>query len=1012
LLGDEGNDTLIGGAGHDHLDGSLGNDTLQGNDGEDFLEGKGGNDILHGGAGNDTLSGGDEDDQLAGGVSTDTLTGNTGTDTCLGGETLTFCEADGSGDTTTPTLTLTAPSGEVTDDLTPAIVVQYTDAATGVDLTTVRILVDTLDITATCLITTTSATCEPPALGAGSHTTSAELRDLAGNLATASTNFTLTLNSGQHTATFSASADTFLAQNSANTNQGEEPVLRIQDSSTHRVLVRFDPAHLEAVVGEGTLLSATLELFIEHNADNWGSNGRSVDVHRLTENWEEPGATWQCANDTDLSNALPDCATPWPGGSVLASATDSVLHTNELTGWVAFDVTNDIAAVLAGTPHYGWLVKKTDETQSGQVDYTAREGDSTQQPRLVVVFTTGQGDTTPPSLSITAPSAPYVLNDPTPTLAVAYTDAGSGVALTTLQIRLNSSALTPTCTVGTASATCTAPPLVDGTHTLNAEIRDQASNLATTSVSFTLDTQPPATANTGSITVSAPQGGSVTVAGSPGSVEPSVQVRLSNTRTGGVVLVTAAATGSFTAQLAAQTGDTLALQLIDAAGNTGSAQALIVGSLPPDPAVVASPLATTEVTPLAEATAFLYTGSTPIQRGVAAGTIESRRVAIIRGTVLDRAGAPLSGVTIAVKDHPEFGDTLSRANGMFDLAVNGGGLLTILYAKPGYLPVQRQVQTPWQNYAFTTDVVLIPLDPQVTRIDLHGSSAMQVAQGSPSTDADGTRQATLLFPSGTTAHMRLANGTTQPLSSLHVRATEYTVGETGPHAMPGPLPPTSGYTYAVELSVDEAMAAGATRVDFTQPVPVYVDNFLDFPVGGIVPAGWYDRDTAAWVPSDNGTIVQLLGTDSAGRALLDVDGSGQAADSSMLSALGISDAERAQLATLYPVGKSLWRVPITHFTPWDCNNPYGPPLDAEPPPPNKPETDDDDQPDPEDSTQCQGCSIEAQSQTLGEEIPLTGTFLRLHYRSDRVPGRKAARTVKIPLSGASVPSSLMRMRSF
>src|SRR5687768_17006299 len=69
-------------------------------------------------------------------------------------------------------------------------------------------------------------------------------------------------------------------------------------------------------------------------------------------------------------------------------------------------------------------------------------------------------------------------------------------------------------------------------------------------------------------------------------------------------------------------------------------------------------------------------------------------------------------------------------------------------------------------------------------------------------------------------------------------------------------------------------------------------------------------------PSDNGTIVQLLGTDSAGRALLDVDGSGQAADTGTLSTLGISDAERVQLATLYPVGRSMWRVAITHFTPY------------------------------------------------------------------------------------------------
>jgi len=333
-------------------------------------------------------------------------------------------------------------------------------------------------------------------------------------------------------------------------------------------------------------------------------------------------------------------------------------------------------------------------------------------------------------------------------------------------------------------------------------------------------------------------------------------VRLTNTRTGAAVTVTADAHGSFTAQMTGQAGDSLTLHLTDAAGNTSGTQSVPVsGGLPPDPAVVAPPLEQTGVTPLAEATAFLYSGPTPIQRGVVAGTIEPRRVAVVRGTVLGRMGAPLPGVMISVKDHPEFGMTLSRADGLFDLAVNGGGLVTLDYTKDSYLPVQRQVQAPWQDYVFAQDAVLIALDPQVTPIALPGSNGLQVVQGSPSTDADGTRQATILFPPGTAASMRLADGTTQPLSTLHVRATEYTVGDTGPTAMPGLLPPTSGYTYAVDLSVDEAMAAGATRVDFTQPVPVYVDNFLNFPVGGVVPVGWYDRDTAAWIPSDNGTII-------------------------------------------------------------------------------------------------------------------------------------------------------------
>ena len=75
-------------------------------------------------------------------------------------------------------------------------------------------------------------------------------------------------------------------------------------------------------------------------------------------------------------------------------------------------------------------------------------------------------------------------------------------------------------------------------------------------------------------------------------------------------------------------------------------------------------------------------------------------------------------------------------------------------------------------------------------------------------DRDGTRASTLLFAPGTTATMRLADGSSRPLPApWTVRQTEYTA--VGPAAMPGDLPPTSGYTYAAELSIDEAETAGA-----------------------------------------------------------------------------------------------------------------------------------------------------------------------------------------------------------
>ena len=106
--------------------------------------------------------------------------------------------------------------------------------------------------------------------------------------------------------------------------------------------------------------------------------------------------------------------------------------------------------------------------------------------------------------------------------------------------------------------------------------------------------------------------------------------------------------------------------------------------------------------------------------------------------------------------------------------------------------------------------------------------------------------------------MELPGGATQSLNTLHVRATEYTIGPNGPSAMPATLPANSFYTYCVELSVDEAIAANARAVRFSQPVVKYVDNFLSLAIGTTVPEGYYDRQQAQWVASDNGRVVQVL----------------------------------------------------------------------------------------------------------------------------------------------------------
>jgi len=424
---------------------------------------------------------------------------------------------------------------------------------------------------------------------------------------------------------------------------------------------------------------------------------------------------------------------------------------------------------------------------------------------------------------------------------------------------------------------------------------------------------------------------------------------------------------------------------------------------PPDPSTLAPPLTPTAVTAFSDATSFLYEGATRVQEGMTPGAIAPVRVAVLRGRVLDHDGMPLSGVAVRVVDHPELGRTLSRvADGMFDLAVNGGGKVRLGYDLTGYPRAERDVDVPWQDYVMVPDVVLMPLDANVTAITL-GAAAMQIARGGAVVDGDGARQATVLVPAGTTADLVLPGGSMTPAATLHLRATEYTVGDMGAMAMPAVLPPSSEYTYAVEWSADEAIAAGASEVRFNQPVIEYVENFLGFPSGTTVPLGILDRDKGAWMPMPNGRVIQVLTTD-AGRATVDTDGDGQADDG---GALGITEDERAALASLYQPGVLLWRTPLPHFSPCDLNWPSSP-LGAQAPAQPAPNHPGGSNVPPGGAPNCgtSGSLITCETQALGEDIPIVGTPYHLHYSSDRVPGRVSDDTIDVSVTGGALPPLL------
>jgi hypothetical protein len=143
-------------------------------------------------------------------------------------------------------------------------------------------------------------------------------------------------------------------------------------------------------------------------------------------------------------------------------------------------------------------------------------------------------------------------------------------------------------------------------------------------------------------------------------------------------------------------------------------------------------------------------------------------------------------------------------------------------------------------------------------------------------------------------------------------------------------------------------------------------------------------------------IVDALDANGDGKPN-DLNGNGAFAD----EVVGLGDAQR------YQPGSTFWRVAVTHFTPWDCNWPYGPPPDAiTPNPVGGPEADQQKN-EEEDCRKSRSSFVEERSRIFHEDIPIPGTDIKLHYASNRVKGY--SHKITVPVSGNAVPSTLKKI---
>jgi hypothetical protein len=376
---------------------------------------------------------------------------------------------------------------------------------------------------------------------------------------------------------------------------------------------------------------------------------------------------------------------------------------------------------------------------------------------------------------------------------------------------------------------------------------------------------------------------------------------------------------------------------------------------------------------------------------------DAKRLSLITGLVQSIDDSPIPDVSVTLHNHPEYGTVFTDDQGRFSLPIEGGTTFTVVYEKDGFITAHRKVYVPWNDIAIAETIRMIVQDPVATTVTFDGNPDTVVThQSTEVSDEFGSRSATMVFTGDNHAWLMDENGNdVHELTTITTRATEYTT----PESMPAVLPPTSAYTYCVELSVD-----GAQRVRFEKPVITWVDNFLGFDVGTAVPVGYYDRDKGVWIPEQNGLVVKLLDTDSDGIVdALDANGDDQPDD---LNSNGSFSDEVKGLddSAKYQPDSTFWKVAVTHFTPWDCNWPFGPPSDAVPPNPEGIPTADQQIEEQKDCQSNTGSFVEERSRIFHENVPIPGTDMTLHYASNRVEGYNPA--ISVPASGETIPASL------
>jgi parallel beta-helix repeat protein len=389
-------------------------------------------------------------------------------------------------DTLAPIITnLQPPDASTTNDSTPIIAADYNDTG-GINVSSVVLKVDGIDVTSFATVTASNITYIPGiTLSNDIHTVYLEVRDIYGNLATVTWNFTvdtlppiITNLQPPDLSTTNDSTPIFSADYSDLSGIDVSSVmLKVDgvDVTLSATVMASGVSYIPGVPISDGIHTVILE--VKDNAGNLATIAWSFTVDAtppIITNLQPP--------DTSTTNySTPIIGVDYSDLSGI-NASSVVLEVDSI------DVTS-FSTVTAGGVIYIPGVALSEGLHSVYLEVRDNVDN------LATATWSFSVDSNPPAIINLQPPNLSITNDSTPTINADYSDP-SGINISSVLLEVDNVDMTSSAVVtGGGVSYVPATTLSDGIHTIYLEIKDNVGNLATASWSFTVDTTPPIITN-------------------------------------------------------------------------------------------------------------------------------------------------------------------------------------------------------------------------------------------------------------------------------------------------------------------------------------------------------------------------------------------------------------------------------------------------------------------------------------------------------------------------------------